>query len=39
MDVAGIDEVELASYEDHNVQLEAKGIGMLLQVLNALLVG
>ena len=35
MDVAGIDEVELASNEDYNVQLEAKAIGMLLQVLNA----
>ena len=39
VDVAGIDLVELASYVDHNVQLKAKAIGKLFQVLNAFLIG
>ena len=39
VDITGIDVVELASNEDHNVQLEAKAIGKIFQVLNAFLIG
>ena len=39
VDIAGIDVVELASNEDHNVQLKVKAIGKLFQLLNAFLIG